>query len=95
MHFSLGNLLSFDCIWIPFATSSTDDSSLRWICCQDASSVKVQGIARTSFAGPQDLLLLNLVNFRGTSIFLPIVLSLCQEELVTQVAQFVSYHDHA
>ena len=95
MHFSLRNLLSFDCIWIPFAIASTDDSSLHWICCRDAFSAKAQGIVRTSFASLQDLLLLNLVSFRGISIFLPIVLFLYQEELVTQVARFVSYHDHA
>ena len=95
MHFSLGYLLSFDCIWIPFTEASTDDSSLRLICCPNAFSVKAQEIVGTSFAGLQDLLSLNLFSFLGTSIFLPIVLFLYQGGLAIQEARFVNYHDHA
>ena len=95
MHFFLGCLLFSDYIWTPFVIAFADDSSQRLTCCQDASFVKVQGIARTFSKDPPSHLSPGPVNSRGIGIFPPIKLFPYQVVLAAQVVPFADYRDLA
>ena len=88
MHFFLGCLLSSDCIWTPFAIAFADDSSQRLTCCQGASFVEVQGIARTFSKDPPSHLSPSPVSSQGIGIFPPKEPFLYLEERAIQEAQF-------